>query len=31
LHLMPEDELMRRAGLREVERTRDARIYALAQ
>ncbi len=31
LHLMPEDELVRRAGLREVERTRDARIYALAQ
>jgi len=30
LHLMPEDELVRRAGLHEVERTRDARIYALA-
>jgi hypothetical protein len=31
LHLVPEDELVRRAGLREVERTRDARIYDLAQ
>ncbi len=30
LHLLPEDELVRRAGLREVQRTRDARIYALA-
>jgi 4-amino-4-deoxy-L-arabinose transferase-like glycosyltransferase len=30
LHLVPEDELVRRAGLHEVERTRDARIYALA-
>jgi hypothetical protein len=30
LHLMPEDELVRLAGLHEVERTRDARIYARA-